>query len=99
MKKGILAAKQEKAVNKIEKIVQDMSKAGLVDQSEIDTLTALRLKKGDIYQMKRLESIAAILAGIQANLAARPDSLSVEDILAVKGLSKTSAEAIKKALS
>ena len=68
MKLGILAARQETAVKRIEGTIHDMGKIGLVDQSDIDALTAIGQKNGDIYQMKRLEAIATILDGIQAEL-------------------------------
>ena len=97
MKLGILAARQETAVKRIEGTIHDMGKIGLVDQSDIDALTAIGQKNGDVYQMKRLEAIATILDGIQAKLAGWSAPNIIEKALETPGEPKGRKGSTKKA--
>jgi len=75
--------------------VYGLAEAGMVDQEEIKALEAIKRKKGEVYELFRLEALAGILGGIATRDAGRPGSLSA--ILETPGLSKTSQEALKKA--
>lgn len=93
MHKGIMAARRLEALNQMMEDVHRLAEMGMVDQEEINALSALQRKRGEVWELHRLEALASIFGGIRASMAARP---SLSAILETPGLSKTSTEALKK---